>query len=221
MKEKIKKLFDIKYILIYWAIILIIYGILLALTRKFELLSTFYHLALLIFPLILILSKKETFRSLGFKKGNTQQGIAFLIVILIVMIGGTYLRALLAYKHVSLVFDFSFLFFVAVFLAPISEEIFHRGLLQTKLEKIFDETYEIVFPAILFALIHVPKLLFAKEFVSPSASLSPIFSGLIVSLFVFFVLGMLFGYIYQKTKSIYYVIGTHFLYNLILMIFIY
>jgi len=221
MKEKIKEIFNIKGILAYWAIILIIYGVFLAFTRNYETLTVFYHLALFSFPLVLIFSKKETCESLGLKKGNVKQGILWLSLILIFLIGGTYFRAFLLHKSVSLVFAFSFSFIMTITLGPISEEIFHRGLLQTKLEKILGETWGIVFPAIIFALIHVPKLLFAKDYVLVSAPLLPALSNPVMSLFVFFGLGMLFGYIYQGTKSIYYAIVAHIFVNLIMGVFIY
>ena len=221
MDKKIKAIFNIKGILTYWVIVLIIYGILLAFIRNYEILSPFYHLALLFFPLILVLLKKESFENLGIKKGNVKQGILWLSIVLIILIGGTYLRAFLLHKNVSLVFNFSLPFILMITLGPISEEIFHRGLLQTKLEKILGETPGIVFPAILFALIHVPKLLFAKEYVSVSAPLLPVLSNPIMSLFLFFGLGMLFGYIYQGTKSIYYAIGAHAFVNLVISVLVY
>lgn len=210
----------IRHILIYWAIILIIYGVLLAFIRHYETLSAFYHLALLVFPLALVFSKKETWERLGLKKGNSTEGTAYLFVIAIVLVGITYLRGLLSYKHVNIVFDFSFPFFATVVLGPISEELFHRGLLQTKLQETWNKTWAIVFPAILFALIHVPKLLFAKDYVSASAPTVPFLSSPIISLIYFFVLGVMFGCIYRETKSIYYAIGTHALVNLILVIFV-
>jgi len=218
MKEKIKKIFNIKGILSYWAIILIIYGISLAFTRNYETFSAFYHLALFSFPLVLIFSKKETFESLGFKRGNVKEGITWLFIVLILSIGGVYFRAFLLHRSVSLVFAFSIPFIMGITLAPISEEIFHRGLLQTKLVKLLGETQGIILPAILFALIHVPKLLFAKEYISVSA---PLFSSPIATFFSFFGIGILFGYIYQETKSIYYAIVAHIFVNLILGVFIY
>jgi len=221
MNEKIKQIFKIKGILTYWTIILIIYGVFLTFTRNYETFSAFYHLALLSFPLILIFSKKETCESLGFKKGNVRQGILWLSMILIFCISGAYFRAFLLHKSVSLVFAFSFPFIMAITLSPISEEIFHRGLLQTKLEKILGKTQGVVFPAILFALSHVPKLLFVKGYISVSAPLIPVLSNPIMNLFLFFGIGMIFGYIYQDTKSIYYAIVAHIFVNLILGVFIY
>jgi membrane protease YdiL (CAAX protease family) len=221
MKEEIKEILNIKWILSYWAIILIIYGALLAFIRNYEVLTVFYHLALFSFPLILILSKKETYGGLGFKRGNIRQGILWLSLILIFLVGGTYFRAFLLGKGVDLVFAFSLPFVMTITLGPISEEMFHRGLLQTKLEKILGETWGMVLPAILFALIHVPKLLFAKDYVSVSTPLLPALSNPIASLFLFFGLGMLFGYVYQSTKSIYYAITAHVFVNLIIGILIF
>ncbi len=221
MKEKIKKMLNIKWLLIYWAIILIIYGVFLALTRNYETCSSLYHLALLIFPLALIFSKKETFNSLGFKKGNVKQGIFWSFIILIFLICGVYLRAFLAHKSVNLVFSLSFPFIMTIILAPISEELFHRGLLQTKFDKIFGKTLGVIFSAILFALIHVPKLLFAKEYISVSAPVLPFLSNPIMALFSFFAIGLLLGHIYHETESIYYAILVHIFINLIQEVFIY
>lgn len=209
-----------KKILAYWIIILTIYGILLGWTRNYETLSFFYHLALLFLPLALIFSKRESFGSLGFKKGDVKQGIICLFCLFVALLGGIYFRAFLLDKTVSLVFNCSILFILMTVLAPISEEMFHRGLLQTKFEKTLGATKGILLAAVFFALIHVPKLLFAKEYISTSTPL-PIVSHPIIALFSFFLMGVMFGYIYKETKSINYAIGAHILVNLTLVVFIY
>jgi membrane protease YdiL (CAAX protease family) len=220
MKDKISQMLKIKGSLLYWALILIVYGAFLGLTKNYESLSFLYHIALLFFPLILVFCKKERLETLGFQRGDTKQGIFWLFIVLVFFIGGIYFRAFMMGKSVNLIFDFSSLFLIMVVLAPISEEIFHRGLLQTKLEKILGETWGMIFPAILFALIHVPKMLFAENYVSTSTPL-PGTENHFITLSSFFAFGIMFGYIYQKTKSIYYSIGAHIFVNLILGIFLY
>lgn len=208
-----------KKILGYWALTLILYGIFLALGYNYETFSILYHFALLAFPLSLVFSKKETFESLGFRKGDTKQGITWLFFILILLLGGIYLRAFLVHKSVNLVFDYSLLFISTITLGPLSEEIYHRGLLQTKFERKIGEK-GIFLASGFFALIHVPKLLFAKKYVSFSTPL-PFVSNPITTLVSLFLLGMIFGYIYRETKSINYAIAAHIFVNLILGIFIY
>ena len=204
-----------KKILAYWIVILAIYGVLLAFSRDYKTLSILYHLALLFLPLVFIFRRIETFKNLGFKKGNAQAGALWLIFVLISLIAGVYLRAFLLHQNVSLVFDFSLLFIVTITLGPISEELFHRGLLQSKLEQKWGQIMGMVFPSILFALIHIPKMLFAQDYIYVSAI--PLLAGNpIALLFSFFVFGMMFAYIYQETKSIYYAILAHIFVNLIL-----
>ena len=209
-----------KKFLAFWLAILILYGILLAFFRNYEFLSTIYHLALLALPLYLIFSKKETFTSIGFKKGNVKEGLWWIFFISIALISGAYIRAFLMHKSVDIVFDFSFLFIMTITLGPLSEEIFHRGLLQTKLVKRFGEMKGMIFPSILFALIHVPKMMFASDYLSPS-SLPVFMSNPCVILFSFFIFGIMFAYIYQETKSLYYAIAAHALVNFILSVFRY
>jgi len=209
-----------KKILAYWTVTLILYGVLLALTQTYEILSMFYHFVLLFFPLVLILSKTETFDSLGFKRGKVKEAILWSSVIFIGSVGGIYFNAFLLHKTVSLVFNPSFSFITSITLGPVSEEIFHRGLLQTKFEKLLGKTKGLILASVLFALAHVPKLLFAKSYVLASTPL-PFISTPIIILFQFFLAGIVFGYIYQETKSINYAIIAHIFLNLNLEIFVY
>jgi len=210
-----KELLQTKRILVFWTLSLVVYGILLSILREYEILSLFYHLALLSFPLILLLFKKESSKSLGLKKGDAKTGILYLFLLFIFSIIGINLQAFLSKKTIHLVFDISFPFLLSITLGPISEELFHRGLLQTKLEKLFGETKGILLSALLFSLIHIPKILFASEYVFISLPSLPFLTNPFVTLFSFFVLGMLFGYVYHDTKSVYYAIATHAIVNLV------
>ncbi len=209
-----------KKILTYWIIILTIYGVLLAKTQNYAVLSACYHMALLLFPLALVLFKAETFKSLGFKKGDVKQGIWWLAVIFIAIVGGIFFRAFISGETVTLVFGNLFLLFSMVALSPVSEEIFHRGLLQTKFEEKTNKIKGLILASVFFALIHVPKMLFAKEYIAVSAPL-PAMSNPIMILFSFFIMGILFGHIYQRTKSINYAIAAHMLVNLVLGVLVY
>jgi len=202
--------------IIYWFIILIIYGILLYMFEDYLLMSVFYHFLFLIFPLTLILLKKETFESIGIRKGNVKEGIKISVIIFFLLVAGIYLRSFLMEKSVYLFFDpLSLSFLLIVLFSPITEEIFIRGYLQTKLEKHFNKKIGLIISSILFALIHVPKMIFASEFMGFSY-LPEIVMNPFVLLISFTVTGYILGYIFQETKSINYPIICHMIINFLL-----
>jgi len=117
-----KQINNLKVGIFYWSLILIIYGIFLYFFNdKYVLLSYFYHFFLLLFPIILILSKKESFNSLGFRKGNIKEGIKYVILFAVVSIISSYFKTTIPFQIG--------LFSLVIFWSPLTEEIFHRGYL--------------------------------------------------------------------------------------------
>jgi len=91
---------------------------------------------------------------------------------------------------------FPLLFFTAVILVPVSEEILFRGMAYTVLKKKFGVNRGILLSALLFSLLHQMVFYFV-----------PIF-----------LMGIVFAYVYEKTKSLLPSILSHALINLFAMI---
>jgi membrane protease YdiL (CAAX protease family) len=88
-----------------------------------------------------------------------------------------------------------FLIFTAV-IAPINEEIFFRGFLVSKLGKMFGMASGILLAGLIFAVLHL-SYLSVSEFVAA------------------LVFGLIAGYAFVKTKSLYPSIVGHMLVNLV------
>lgn len=83
-----------------------------------------------------------------------------------------------------------------VAIAPINEEIFFRGFLVSKLGRMFGIAFGIVLSALIFAVLHL-------SYLSVSEFVAALFFGLIA------------GYAFAKTKSLYPSIAGHILVNLV------
>lgn len=201
--------------LAYWLFTIVAYGILLASLRDYESLSFGYHILLLAFPVGLVLLGRERLADFGLKTGNMKRGIQYAGLIFIAMIASTFFRAFVFHRPVYLVSDvISYAFFSTVIFAPITEELMHRGYLQPRLEKRMGRNAGLVVTSALFASIHIPKLLFAQKFVSLSYAPAAL-SNPVVTLFSFFALGLLFGFIYRETESVYYSTAAHMVVNFV------
>lgn len=88
-----------------------------------------------------------------------------------------------------------YLLVFAIFLAPISEELFFRGLLTNFSSKYLPDLVDLVPQAVLFGILH-----FAY--------------GSKLEIFATFVIGLIFGYIYKRSKSLMPSILIHATYNL-------
>lgn len=201
--------------LAYWLFAIVAYGILLASFGNYELLSFAYHVLLLAFPVGLVLLGRERLADFGLKTGKLKQGLEYIGLAFVLLIGSTFLRAFIFHRPVYLVPDAtSYAFFLSVIFAPITEELMHRGYLQPRLEKKIGDVKGLVAASALFASTHIPKLLFAQTFVSfsyvPAALSNPV-----VTLFSFFALGLLFGFIYRETESVYYSTAAHMAVNFV------
>lgn len=97
-----------------------------------------------------------------------------------------------------------------VLLVGITEEIVFRGFILRKLTETFKFWLANVMTAILFVSIHFPIWLYRGLFEFPA---------ILGSCFTAFILGLLFGYIYKKSKSLWSVIIIHSLYNFLVSVF--
>jgi len=206
-----------KRAIFYWVITILIYGALLYYFKLYELLSLFYHVALL-FPLLLVLVRYETLKRIGMHRGYLKEGAKWVAILAAVLVIGIFLRAFIFQKQVYVTFEFlSLSFFLVAIFGPITEEIFYRGYLQTKAEHKLGKNHGLILASSLFALMHIPKFLFvpgkATYSYLPSFLANPII--LVLSCFA---IGAVLGMIYRETKSVYYPIACHMLINIALFV---
>jgi membrane protease YdiL (CAAX protease family) len=94
---------------------------------------------------------------------------------------------------------------LSLFVIAPCEELLFRGVLQQYLGEAVSPRMAVFAAGVLFGLIHVPN------YTAYSAL------GAAVSLFVVFVVGLGFGYCYERTGSLWVPIGVHGLYNAFIM----
>lgn len=97
-----------------------------------------------------------------------------------------------------------------ILLVGITEEIVFRGFLLRKLMEFYSFWKANIMTSLLFVSIHFPIWFYKGLFEFPY-----ILSSIITA----FVLGLIFGFIYKKTNSLWSVIIIHSLYNLLVSIF--
>lgn len=89
-----------------------------------------------------------------------------------------------------------------IMVTSITEEIIFRGIFQKKLRKITDKTYiRVIYPNIIFAIFHIPSLGGFK----------------IEQIISLFILGCVFGYVYEEEKNLLLPMLLHALYNLVIL----
>lgn len=210
--------------LVYWFAITLVYTYLLHVSSQFQSLSVVYHGFLLLLPAMLLTSRVEEWKDLGFVfNRDTLRLQAFWIAfVLLVPLLGTYGRAIVLGRPVNIQVSVPWSFFVfSVALVPLAEETLWRGTLQPKLEAALTKNGGLVIAALLYALMHVPKILLADRwYLSPSYLPSIVVQYPAILLIEFFALGILLGRAYQETKSVYTPIAMHVLFNAVIFIFI-
>lgn len=166
---------------------------------------------LILFLLLYVFNKKyyfNSFESLGFKKGSVVHMIAISIlayisyfVVMTVVLFSTieynyYLPGIGEQEAHLPLFGTSIvgaliLAIIAVFIAPILEELLFRGYVLSTLNKYYSSTIAIIISAAIFAGIHIEFQVFIP----------------------LFILGILLGYLRNSTGNIYYSITFHMLNN--------
>ncbi len=191
----------------------------------------YFHLVLLICPLFLILTKEMTFKDMGFvfKKDTLNKGLlmgaGFLFLIPLF-----YLRTFLLPGTLDIKMGAPFLYFItAIAIGPVSEEIFFRGIVQTKFQNVRGISGGLAnfLSSLAHAFFHLPKILFAPSALLIAKQLPFLTSYLkypayypFIVFFYYLFLSLYFGDIYRTTKSIYWPILAHSILNIILITFI-
>ena len=114
----------------------------------------------------------------------------------------------------SLKIDFNislYTFLNTILLAGIAEEIVFRGFLLNKVWNLFSIKIAIVSSSLLFVFIHYPIWFVRGQTLS---------LGFVISSLYVFIIGILQGYIFKKTNSLWACIISHSIHNLVVNIFI-
>ena len=189
---------DLVKLLLLWLLLTVVYAVALFVFEDFELLSFLYHIGLLAIAVYFARSRV----GLGFTRGNLRYGVSLCAVFL----AGLVARTLLYGGFMKFDLGLDLASFTLIFFAPVTEEVFWRGVILPKMMagKLG------VFGAVLtngglFALMHVPRALFLNEGVL-----------YLVSTFLF---GVLFAGIFYLSKSVYYSTVAHSLTNIFSALF--
>lgn len=177
--------------LLMWLLLTIVYAFALFLFRDFETTSFLYHVGLLLIA-ICFAGKSR----LGLINGNQRRGVLLCAGFLAFLIVRT---ALYGFSKFNLAYDFAT--FTLVIFSPITEEIFWRGLILQRMLSYKIDVFQTIFAnSILFAFMHVPRIVFLNE--------SPL------SLISILLYGIIFAGIYYLSKSTYYSMIAHGLTNI-------
>ncbi|MFW6150154.1 MAG: CPBP family intramembrane glutamic endopeptidase [Chloroflexota bacterium] len=182
--------------LAWYGLTLCVYSLLLWLAQSYEAPSYLYHSLLLLLPTVVLVTGARDRQALGFVRGRRTWGLisAVLVVALAVAIfrlrGGQIASPPLT---VGL--------FNIILLAPLSEELFFRGILQPELQSHTGRYPGLLLTALLFTMAHLPKVLYTSLATFGNFPL-------------FFSIGLVFGVIREESKSVWYCFLCHVLYNL-------
>ena len=94
--------------------------------------------------------------------------------------------------------------------APIAEELLYRGLLQGTLRKCYSFNIAVLVSSFFFGIRHATHLFFLWPNV--------LYEAIIIWAGFAFIAGLIYGYIYERTKSLYLAIIVHFAINLLALL---
>lgn len=166
---------------------------------------------------IVYVERHQSISALGLSlvnvSNNVKQGIIkYLITLPLIMLAGFVINLISNYYGVnpemqdvvkwileekSLFILISLLFF-GIIIAPLIEEIIFRGFLQSALKNYFGGRYAILISASLFAAVHMD----------------------IFAFFQILILGILLGYLYEKTQTLAASVAIHILHNSLTLVFL-
>jgi len=172
--------------LVFWAIATAVYGVALFAVGNYEVLSFIYHVFLFALavccgvPHLLKIKLSELSVSLknelGLRIGNWRRGFLLVLAFLGYLLVASFIEGFSQFTSTV-----SFASFSAVIFAPITEEIFWRGLIQQRMLKLkkLEPLYVVALNAVLFGAMHIPKLLYfhTLQDLVPIVALGIIFSG--------------------------------------------
>jgi membrane protease YdiL (CAAX protease family) len=189
---------DLIKLLLLWLLLTIAYAVALFAFKDFELMSLLYHIGLVAMAIYFARSSAE----LGFKRGNFRYGFLLCVGFLVFLTARTFLYG--GFTKFDLKLDLAT--FTLVFFAPLTEEIFWRGVVLQKMLTYRIDAFGTLFAnGGLFALMHVPRVIFLGEN-----------AFYFVSVFLF---GVLFAGIFYLSKSVYYSTIAHSLTNIFTVLF--
>ena len=166
---------------------------------------------------IVCIEYRQSITALGLSivnlSGNIKQGIKrYVITLPLIILAGFIINLISSYygqtpemqdvvqwvlEEKSLFILVSLIFF-GIIIAPIIEEIMFRGFLQPALKNSFGGRYAIAASASLFAAVHMDMFAFLQ----------------------IFILGMLLGYLYEKTQTLAASVIVHILHNSLTLVFL-
>lgn len=117
-------------------------------------------------------------------------------------------KILKGYEQVHVPSDLGILLVSTIGIA-VSEELFFRGFLLQQLKKYFSVAIANGISAVLFMCIHIPLLVFVNHLSGAS---------LFIGLYITLISGLVFGFLYIKTKSLWPPIIAHYVFDIILLI---
>ena len=175
--------------------------------------SIYLHLIILIFVLFLTISKKMTYKEMGFVfiKNTLEDGMIYGGG-LIIFIPFLFFRAFLLQETVTIGIGNPLLYIITgVTFIPVAEEVFFRGILQSKLQTIkkIPGFLALFLGSLAYTLFHIPKILFTPELLTVSKPLINFSKFPFISILCYLCFGLYYGFIFQKTKSIYWSIFAH------------
>jgi membrane protease YdiL (CAAX protease family) len=145
-----------------------------------------------------------TWQDLGFR--SKMQNKATMIIPTIFLVIQTAVGALMGLPRPVSVW----ILLLAILMAPMFEEIIHRGIIQNKLETTIGQTKAWVLSGFLFGLIHLPTRIinYAKWGFTSLTDIELYLSILTTSFW-----GLVAGGVYMKTRNIWYPIFFHYVNN--------
>lgn len=176
--------------LLLWLALTIVYGVALQVFRVYDQLSFLYHIGLLLLALFFA----RSFLGLGLRVGKIRYGatacIGFLIYVLV--------HSIIFKPQFEL--GLNLVTLSTLFFSPITEELFWRGLMFQRMVKSLDVERAVVGNACLFALMHLPMIIF--------------FGDTAFTLILMLAYGILFSLTYYVSNSTYYPIIMHIINNI-------
>lgn len=145
--------------------------------------------------------KSTGFSFVGFKKGFMMSLIAFPIPVIVLFADNSkrvvFLKLLSS--PIKAIAAFFICFIMATLFAGLPEEFFFRGLLQSRLSKVFHSGWAGIFIAsLLFGLYHFPSLYLNPVELSSGNVMMAFSSAVTEQAFA----GLLFGYLFEKTRNL-------------------
>lgn len=160
---------------VFGPIAMVLYGSILCATGVYHRTNDGFHLFLLLFPLTIVVSRREAVFA-GFFRIEKETWRQWIKWASIMLLGGTLyflINVLIAHKSLTTVSNLSTDYFLLFTFVPFSEEVFFRGFLQRKLQNLMGNQRALLWTSAAYALAHIPKFAFTSQYAQ--FSLQPTF----------------------------------------------